>query len=611
MTDTVSQSAEQTQNKAADLKVAPSFPDTFPALTKALEGQGYTTPTQVQQAIFDPALQDKDLLVSARTGSGKTVAFGMAFAQDLLGSEKKLPKASAPLALVVAPTRELAQQVQKELEWLYAEAGAEIACCIGGTDARREARTLERGAHIVVGTPGRLCDHLSRRNLKLSKVRVAVLDEADEMLDMGFREELEKLLDSLPEQHRTLLFSATIAKEIVTLAKRFQKDSVRIDVASNQKQHADIEYRAVVTPPKELEASLVNVLRYYESPTAMVFCNTRMMVKEVQTYLMDRGFSSVAISGEMGQNERSRAIESLRSGHARVCVATDVAARGIDIRALELVVHVTLPGSSESLLHRSGRTGRAGRKGTSVLLVPVNQRRRAERLLNQAQIKAEWEAVPTISMITERDGQKLMENTLLKQAAKAEVEGSENTGDQALISKLVETYDAKQLAAALVEFYLAGLPAPENIAPVSPTGPSPREMKGAWFRMGLGRKEGADPKWLVPLICKLGNVQKRDIGDIRILPDHTLFQIADARVHQFTLEIAGAGNDQPSIEPSAPPPQDAGFNRSRGRGNGGGAGGGRGGKPGAPRKGGKGGGFGKKTGKPFAGRSEGRKRPKK
>ncbi|KMQ89829.1 atp-dependent rna helicase [Lasius niger] len=606
MTDTVSQSAEQKPDKAAETKSAPSFPDTFPALTKALEAQGYTTPTQVQQAIFDPALQGKDLLVSARTGSGKTVAFGMAFAQDLLGDEKKLPKASAPLALVVAPTRELAQQVQRELEWLYADAGAEIACCIGGTDARREARTLERGAHIVVGTPGRLCDHLSRRNLKLSKVRVAVLDEADEMLDMGFREELEKLLDSLPEQHRTLLFSATIAKEIVTLAKRFQKDSVRIDVASNQKQHADIEYRAVVTPPKELEASLVNVLRYYECPTAMVFCNTRMMVKEVQTYLMDRGFSSVAISGEMGQNERSRAIESLRSGHARVCVATDVAARGIDIRALELVVHVTLPGSSESLLHRSGRTGRAGRKGTSVLLVPVNQRRRAERLLNQAQIKAEWEAVPTISMITERDGQKLMDNTLLKQAAKAEVEGLENTGDQALISKLVETYDAKQLAAALVEFYLAGLPAPENIAPVSPTGPSPRSMKGAWFRMGLGRKEGADPKWLVPLICKLGNVQKRDIGDIRILPDHTLFQIADARVQQFTLETAGAGNDQPSIEPSAPPPQDAGFSRDRR---------GRGGKPsGGPRKGGKGGGkggFGKGGGKPFAGRSESRKRTKK
>ncbi|QCE35178.1 DEAD/DEAH box helicase [Acetobacteraceae bacterium] len=605
MNDTVSHSAEH------ETKAAPAFPDTFPALTKALEAKGYISPTQVQQAVFNPKLQDKDLLVSARTGSGKTVAFGLAFAQDLLGEDGKLPRASAPLVLVVAPTRELAQQVQKELEWLYAEAGAEIACCIGGTDARREARTLERGAHIVVGTPGRLCDHLSRRNLKLSKVRVAVLDEADEMLDMGFREELEQLLDSLPEQHRTLLFSATIANDIVTLAKRYQKDSVRIDVAANQKQHADIDYRAVVTPPKELEASLVNVLRYYDCPTAMVFCNTRMMVKEVQTYLMDRGFTSVAISGEMGQNERSRAIESLRSGHARVCVATDVAARGIDIRALELVVHVTLPGSSESLLHRSGRTGRAGRKGTSVLLVPVNQRRRAERLLSQAQIKASWEAVPTISMITERDGQNLMENTLLKQATKAEKEGKESSTDQALINQLVETYDAKQLAVALVEFYLASLPAPENIAPVSPTAPSQRSiMKGSWFRMGLGRKEGADPKWLVPLICKLGNVQKRDIGDIRILPDHTLFQIADKMVHPFTRAIADAGDDQPSIEASAPPPQDSMFKGDR-RGRGG-NGGGRGGRSGGSHKGGSGkGNFGKGGGKFSGRRSEGRKRNKK
>lgn len=296
------------------------FPDTHPALTRALKGRGYEQPTPVQEAVLESGLDGRDLLVSAQTGSGKTVAFGLAFASDLLKDGETLPPTKTPLALVIAPTRELAMQVQTELTWLYAETGARIASCIGGTDARREARTLERGAHIVVGTPGRLCDHLSRGKLKLSSLRVIVLDEADEMLDMGFREELEQLLDASPEGRRTLLFSATIAREIASLARRYQKDAKRIDTVSGQKQHADITHRCVVTAPQEVERSLVNVLRYYESQTAMVFCNTRLLVNQVQAALLERGFASVSISGEMGQNERSRAIESLRSGSARVCV---------------------------------------------------------------------------------------------------------------------------------------------------------------------------------------------------------------------------------------------------------------------------------------------------
>lgn len=542
------------------------FPDTHPALTRALKGRGYEQPTPVQEAVLESGLDGRDLLVSAQTGSGKTVAFGLAFASDLLKDGETLPPTKTPLALVIAPTRELAMQVQTELTWLYAETGARIASCIGGTDARREARTLERGAHIVVGTPGRLCDHLSRGKLKLSSLRVIVLDEADEMLDMGFREELEQLLDASPEGRRTLLFSATIAREIASLARRYQKDAKRIDTVSGQKQHADITHRCVVTAPQEVERSLVNVLRYYESQTAMVFCNTRLLVNQVQAALLERGFASVAISGEMGQNERSRAIESLRSGSARVCVATDVAARGIDVPALGLVVHASIPSSSDTFLHRSGRTGRAGRKGVSVLMVPFNQRRRAERVLAQARIKAEWKSVPTADAIAERDAQRLFEDPIL------------NNGDASvageIVSQLTERFDAEQLARALVGFHKAHLPRVEDIRPVSvePPARSPREggsrgheMSGSWFRLGVGRSEKADPKWLIPLICRLGGVQKRDIGSIRIQQDDTLFQISDEKVARFNACRAGADKDEVTIEPSEAPVGGGGGPR-RGRG---------------------------------------------
>ncbi|EHH66934.1 DEAD/DEAH box helicase [Gluconobacter morbifer] len=565
------------------------FPDTHPALRRALDARGYEQPTPVQEAVLKPGLEERDLLVSAQTGSGKTVAFGLAMAPTLLGDADRLPPAPHPLALVIAPTRELALQVQSELEWLYAETGARIASCIGGTDARREARDLNRGAHIVVGTPGRLCDHLNRGALDLSGLRCVVLDEADEMLDMGFRDELEKLLDAAPAERRTLLFSATIARDIAALARRYQKNAERIDTVSGAKQHSDITYRCVLTQPQEIERSLINVLRYYESPTAMVFCNTRMMVGQVQAALLARGFASVAISGEMGQNERSRAIESLRSGQARVCVATDVAARGIDVPALSLVIHASIPSASETLLHRSGRTGRAGRKGTSVIMVPLNQRRRAERLLSLARIDAEWSPVPTAQQIAAQDNERLMEDPILKDAP-------EETSDE-LVTKLAEAYDAKKLASALVGLYRARLPKVEEIRPLSVEQPqrgerAPREervMSGEWFKMSVGRSERADPKWLIPLICRLGSVQKREIGSIRIDQDQTYFQIADESVARFKSCLAGAEADEVQIEPSEAPAGGSYGNRGRNPGEGkrfGARPGGGGGFRGGPRSGG-------------------------
>ena len=219
-----------------------NFPTTNPALARALTARDYLEPTAVQSAVLAPEADGRDLLVSAQTGSGKTVAFGLAFGPTLLGDAERFPPQSgAPVALIVAPTRELAMQVHGELTWLYAETGARILSCVGGMDASRERRSLANGCHIVVGTPGRLRDHLERGQLDMSALKVVVLDEADEMLDLGFREDLEFLLDATPKSRRTLLFSATIAREIAALAKRYQRDALRIDTLVRNQAHGDIE----------------------------------------------------------------------------------------------------------------------------------------------------------------------------------------------------------------------------------------------------------------------------------------------------------------------------------------------------------------------------------
>ena len=316
-----------------------TFPTTHPALARALAARDYSVPTAVQLAVLETDTAGRDMLVSAQTGSGKTVAFGLAIATTLLGTEERFSRATEPLSLIIAPTRELALQVQRELAWLYADTGANVISCVGGMDARAEARQLNAGAHIVVGTPGRLRDHLERNRLKLGSLKTIVLDEADEMLDLGFREDLEFILDATPEERQTLLFSATMPREIETLARRYQRDSVRIETTRRNEQHADIEYRAIRVAPGDGENAVVNVLRFHDARAALVFCATREAVKRMHSRLVERGFAAVALSGELSQAERSQALVSLRDGRARVLVATDVAARGLDLPLIQYVIH--------------------------------------------------------------------------------------------------------------------------------------------------------------------------------------------------------------------------------------------------------------------------------
>ncbi|MEN8194987.1 MAG: DEAD/DEAH box helicase [Pseudomonadota bacterium] len=510
------------------------FEGVIPALGQALSKRGYSVLTPVQEAVLAPELSKADVLVSAQTGSGKTVAFGLTLAPTLLGGADRFSRAKAPLALAVAPTRELALQVRRELEWLYEMTGAFVASCVGGMDMRAERRALERGAHIVVGTPGRLRDHIERGFLNMTELKAVVLDEADEMLDMGFRDDLEYILGSAPAERRTLLYSATVPRSIASLAARYQRDAVRITTSAEQKQHLDIEYRALTIAPNDQENAIINVLRYFEAKNALVFCSTRATVNHMTSRFTNRGLSVVALSGELSQNERSHALQAMRDGRARVCIATDVAARGLDLPNLELVIHADLPKNRESLLHRSGRTGRAGRKGVSVLIVPHSAGKRTERLLQSANIRAAWAKPPSADEIMRRDDERILADPALSEPLKE--------GEQAFAQELLARHGAEQVAAAFVRLYRAGQSAPEELRD---TAPAERKTKqrddfkgGVWFSLSVGRKQSAEPRWLLPMLCRAGNISKREIGAIRIDHYESLVELAPGCVEKF-LEAVG------------------------------------------------------------------------
>ena len=543
------------------------FPANHP-LTRALTERDFTNPTEVQSAVLDAAATDRDLLVSAQTGSGKTVAYGLAIASTLLGDALTLEPAAEPLALVVAPTRELALQVHRDLTWLYQYAGGQVVACVGGMDPRAEQRRLAKGAHIVVGTPGRLRDHLERGGLRVANLKAVVLDEADEMLDLGFREDLEFILEATPQERRTLLFSATLPKAIVTLAKQYQHNAWRIAVSSGQQGHADIEYRATLVAPNEIEHAVVNVLRFVEAPTALVFCNTREAVRHLHAILLERGFSAVALSGELSQNERNQALQSLRDGRSRICVATDVAARGIDLPNLDLVIHAELPQNPQILQHRSGRTGRAGRKGVSILLVLLSRRRRAEMLLQSAGIHATWGGAPSAEDIRKLDQERLLQSPFITEDL--------SDDDLAMAKALLAERSPEDLAAALVRMYRSHLPAAEEVFdPGAVAAPrEPREFReprgareprgetglpgqGVWFRLNVGRLKNADPRWLIPMICRQGKITKQEIGKIRIFERDTRIEIDANVAERFAAAVALIERAEVRIEPlgAAPHPE--------------------------------------------------------
>jgi ATP-dependent RNA helicase DeaD len=349
------------------------------------------------------------------------------------------------------------------------------------------------------------------------------------------------------------------------LARQHQRDALRISTVGDDRGHGDIAYQAMTVSPAEIEHAVVNLLRFHEAETAMLFCATRENVRRLHATLQERGFAVVALSGEHSQSERNHALQALRDRRARVCVATDVAARGIDLPTLSLVVHVEIPRDAETLQHRSGRTGRAGKKGTAVLIVPYPRRKRVESMLRGARIQAQWIDPPTAEDIRRNDRARLLEALL------APVDTDDE--DRAIAAKLLEERSPEEIAAALVRAHRAAMPQPEDLTPNTPEAreaqKQDRHRPGfediVWFRMDVGRRQNADPRWILPLLCRRGHITRNDIGAIRIGPNETYFQvprtIADKFASALTRTASGEDGGDVTIEPAPDTPREAARTR--------------------------------------------------
>jgi ATP-dependent RNA helicase RhlE len=345
-----------------------------PAVCASLPGLGYTKPTPVQTASIPLLLKGSDLLARAQTGTGKTAAFGLPMIDRLLMRGTDSLVARKPRGLVLVPTRELALQVHKALATYGARVNLRAIAILGGMPMRPQVQALQRGVHIVVATPGRLIDHLDQRTIDLSSVAVLTLDEADRMLDMGFLPALRRIQQALPRTRQTSLFSATFTKEVVRLSAEFTAEPARVDVSAEQSVPPTVTHRVHPVPDGRKSDALAHVVKQPPVGQVLVFCRTKRGSNRVGDQLERAGVKTAVIHGNKSQNARNRALDDFKAGRVMVLVATDIAARGLDIAQLPLVVNYDLPLVAEDYIHRVGRTGRAGLAGRAVSLVSAAER---------------------------------------------------------------------------------------------------------------------------------------------------------------------------------------------------------------------------------------------
>ncbi len=536
-----------------------------PELSSALAKKGYSTLTPVQRSVLDPALDDRDLRISSQTGSGKTLAIGFVLRSSLGAESRAQAGVARPRALVITPTRELAKQVEAELGWLYAPKKVRIVSVTGGASYRDEHRALAQGPAVVVGTPGRLLDHLKRGAIDAATLSAVVLDEADRMLDLGFREELEAILGMAPAERRTHLVSATFAREVTALANRVQRDPLSVEGTPLGSANTDIDHVLHVVAARERVAALVNVLLQHSTEQTLVFVKTRADVADVTSELERAGFSVGSLSGEMEQKARLRALSAFKHGELRVLVATDVAARGIDVQDIARVVQLEPPNDADTYTHRSGRTGRAGRKGTSTLLVPPTALNRTLALLRRAGIRHRIEAVPSAETIRAAQDERLFAELTKSD----EDEGAETGRSAALVQRIV----AAGYAARALERLLARgqkLAEPREITPVGldrsraagpahghgaaarPRAPRREGVQAGFtaFRISWGDEHGADARRLVAMLCRRGQIRGSDIGAIHVDRMSSTVEVATRVARAFAAATRAPDPRDPRVRVS-------------------------------------------------------------
>jgi ATP-dependent RNA helicase DeaD len=410
---------------------------------KAVTDMGFEFATPVQAATYPLARQGKDLMVQSRTGSGKTAAFGLPFVSGLVDPEMK-----GVQAIVLLPTRELALQVASELARIAAGSALTVVPVYGGAPMGRQIELLRTGAQIVCGTPGRVLDHLRRGTLSLDKVKCAVLDECDEMLSMGFQEDIEDILEHTPDSRQTLLFSATMPEGIQRLARRFLKQPELLKLSADNVGVQEIKHVYYAIPGVSREQELLRILKFENPKSAIIFCNTREETGRVAEFLRQQGIEAEAISSDLSQSDRERVMARMRAASLHFLVATDVAARGIDIERLSHVFNYTFPESPEIYIHRTGRTGRAGRHGTAISLIGPTEVGSFYYLKLAYKLKPEERALPSeVEIRSRREGEHL---TRLRKELPAEP-GGEWKG---VARRLMAAADAERVVAALVALVL-------------------------------------------------------------------------------------------------------------------------------------------------------------
>jgi ATP-dependent RNA helicase DeaD len=524
-----------------------------PELLAALTTLGYEEPTPIQREAVPPLVEGRDLQGQAATGTGKTAAYALPLLQRLEAGRS----APEPAALILVPTRELAIQVSEALYKYGRELGARVVPVYGGQPIGRQLRALDGGVDVVVATPGRALDHVRRATLRLGAVTTVVLDEADEMLDMGFAEDLEAILDETPADRQTVLFSATMPRRLDALARRYLQDPVRIQVARERPATGEaprVRQTAYVVPRASKPAALGRVLDI-ESPTAaIVFCRTRDEVDHLTETLNGRGYRAEALHGGMNQEQRDRVMGRLRAGTAELLVATDVAARGLDIEQLTHVVNYDVPSAAETYVHRIGRVGRAGREGVAITLVEPRGHRMLKTIEQVAGSPIAVGKLPTIADLRAR-------RLELTQAALRESLLEDDLDRfRAVVETLTDEFDVMDVALAAVKLaHEAGGGTDDDEedipdVPLRPERSDPRRTDGRGRRddrrgpaantarifLGLGRSAGVRPGDLVGAITGEAGLRGRDIGAIEIADRFSVVEVPEAAAREVIAALREA-----------------------------------------------------------------------
>ena len=487
-------------------------------LNNAIEKVGYVTPTEIQSKAIPLMLQGLDVIGLSETGSGKTAAFSIP-ALELMDEN-----ATVPQLLVIAPTRELAMQIAVEIEKLAQyKKGIRVVSIFGGDPMHRQIKGL-KNANIVVGTPGRIQDHIRRRTLILKHLKFVVLDEADEMLNMGFYDDIVAILDKTPENKQTALFSATMPQEIMALSNRFLVKPQTIKIKRTSQSPSQIEQYFYYINMRQKQNALLVLLQYYAPKRVMVFTNTKRMADELAMMLRSKSISANALHGDMPQNIRTSVLKEFRNGQLQILVATDVAARGIDIDDVDLVVNYDLPQTNEYYIHRIGRTGRAGKEGTSITLASTrNQLQQISQIKRLTKSDIKERALPT---------KKDMEQNILDVKTK---EIFASIGEEIhpmaieLVDKLLDKSN-RQLNDLGLSYVLANkmvmdilenydLQDIESLAKPANQNKGDQNVK---VKISLGRKDQVKPKNLAQAITKSLNVKPRDVGDIKLYKNYSV-----------------------------------------------------------------------------------------